>query len=78
MMEKGRMAKGKWVKGKESARWVSAVPGLRPGTLPWVFLCPSYRLILIHAAARIVETMGGTTCTARVLRVSAILYRPVA
>jgi hypothetical protein len=28
-----RKAKGKWVKGKESALWTSAVPGLRPGTL---------------------------------------------
>lgn len=26
------MDKGEWVKGKESALWVDAVPGLRPGT----------------------------------------------
>jgi hypothetical protein len=25
------MAKGQWVKGKESALWAGAVPGLRPG-----------------------------------------------
>lgn len=26
------MPRGKWVKGRDSALWVRAVPGLRPGT----------------------------------------------
>ena len=77
-MKKARMAKGKWVKGKESARWVSAVPGLRPGTLSRVYLSASYRPIVTYAAARIVETMGGTACIARVLRGSAVLYLLIA
>jgi hypothetical protein len=32
--------KGQWVKGKESALWVNAVPGLRPGKL--LQACPSF------------------------------------
>ena len=28
----GEWIKGEWVKGKDSALWVRAVPGLRPGT----------------------------------------------
>ena len=31
-MELSEWIKGQWVKGKESALWVNALPGLRPGS----------------------------------------------
>ena len=69
------MAKGQWVKGKESALWAGAVPGLRPGTfarLRWCLFC----LILIRAVARIVEIAGDRACIGLGPLGSAILSRP--
>lgn len=36
------MDKAEWVKGRASALWVRAVPGLRPGTLRGCFLCVAF------------------------------------
>jgi hypothetical protein len=72
------MDKGQWVKGKESALWVNAVPGLRPGTFSQVCFYGWFRLILIHGVAGIVERAGDRVCNAPVRRVSAILYRLIA
>ena len=59
------MVKGKWINGRESALWVGAVQGLRPGTLSQV--CSFGLLGFIHAVARIVERAGDTACIFRVL-----------
>ena len=79
-MENGKigMAKGEWVKGK----------GVRPvvrrcaGACGPALCCKSASVVrmflLIGVVARIVETAGDRVCSARVLRVSAILYRLIA
>jgi hypothetical protein len=66
------MGNGEWVKGRESALWISAVPGLRPGTLlragavalalVVAGLVP-FRRALIPAAAGIVEIAGDRACS---------------
>lgn len=78
MVEKARMDKGGCVKGRESALWVRAVPGLRPGTFRKVAFALSPRQIFIHAVARIVERAGDRVCNGRAPRVSAIPYRLIA
>ena len=64
--KKGTMDEGEWAKGKESALWVRAVPGLRPGTFRKVAF--AFRILafsLVVAGMR--ETAGDRACNGRVL-----------
>jgi hypothetical protein len=60
------MDKGEWVKGKESALWVSAVPGLRPGTC-CTFAFASRIRVFSNVVAGMRETAGDRACSGRVL-----------
>jgi len=76
---KKEIGNGVWVKGKASALWGHAVPGLRPGMFSQgCFPRGSYPLILILAVAGIVEKAGGKVCSALFQRESADLCRPSA
>ena len=55
---------GEWIKGRESARWVGAVLGLRPGTSSQICFRRSawLRMIFTRSLAGIGERAGDTAC----------------
>ena len=74
------MDKGQWVKGKESALWVNAGAGLRPGSFLAGVLFPrcARAVIFIRAVAEIGEREGDRSCSDLALLWSAVPYQPSA
>ena len=59
--------KGQWVKGKASALWVNAVPGLRPGTmlqvcLLWFVRASLFVLLQELSKQRVIEFVAPASC----------------
>ena len=62
------MDNGQWVKGKESALWINAAPGLRPGTFrkfASVFCFVGFSFALLQELAKkwVIKLVAASPCT---------------
>ena len=78
MVGKGRMDKGEWVKGKESALWIRGPLRCRAcGPAPAARLLLCLHSFFRHVVAGMRETVGDRACIAHVLFARADLVPPI-